>query len=148
MFKQGIVLPVIAILTVLCSTTASAMTQEEEEARYSACIQKASDPDAVQACKKKSIDFWDGYLDEQYAIVKKACQKPQNENVSANLCGAKLLGTKRSWERYRDEMDTLISSLYDKTSSREHVLSFIREATKNQALAVEAMIQKLSQAQE
>ncbi len=148
MFKQGIVLPLIAILAVLCSTTASAMTEEEEEVRYSACMKKASDPDAVQACKQESIRFWDGCLDDKYDIVKAACKKPRNENVSADLCGAKLLSTKRSWERYRDEMDTLISALYDKTSAKAHLLSFIREATKNQALAVEAMMQKLPEAQQ
>lgn len=147
MFKQGIVLPLIAILAVFCSTTASAMNEEDEEARYSACIKQASDPAAAEACKQESIDFWDSYLNDKYGIVKTACKKPQNENVSASLCGAKLLNTTRSWERYRDEMDTLISALYDKTSAREHILSFIREATKNQALAVEAMTQKLSQAQ-
>ncbi len=148
MFKQGILLPLIAILAVLCSTTASAMTEEEEEARYSACMKNALDPDSKQACWQESIEFWNGLLDDNYDIVQKACKKPQNENVSASLCGAKLFSTKRSWERYRDEMDTLISSLYDKTSSKAQILRFIREATKNQALAVEAMMQDLQQTQQ
>lgn len=87
MFKQGIVLPLIAILAVFCSTTASAMNEEDEEARYSACIKQASDPAAAEACKQESIDFWDSYLNDKYGIVKTACKKPQNENVSASLCG-------------------------------------------------------------
>ncbi|MDO4840290.1 MAG: hypothetical protein Q3990_06395 [Desulfovibrionaceae bacterium] len=148
MFKQGIILPLIAILAVLCSTTASAMTREEEEARYSACLKKASDQDAVLACQKESTDFWSSYLDDQYDTVSEACKKPQNENVSSQLCGAKLLSMKRSWVSYRDEMDTIISALYDKTSAKGQVVSFIREATKNQALAVEAMMKNLQQPQQ
>lgn len=148
MLKQGIILPLIAILAVLCSTTASAMTKEEEEARYSACLKKASNQDAVLACQKESTDFWSSYLDDQYDTVSEACKKPQNENVSSQLCGAKLLSMKRSWVSYRDEMDTIISALYDKTSAKGQVVSFIREATKNQALAVEAMMKNLQQPQQ
>ncbi len=133
MSKPSLFLALLTAAFTAGAAPASCLTEEEDEAGYASCIEKASDPDSAALCQKTSLEFWDKQLEQNYDRLKDACSDPGNKNVSSSLCKAKLMSMQRSWQRYRDEVETVIIALHDADPAKIQTMKFIRQATKEQA---------------